>query len=270
MQIHEFYKRLEGFQRELEEHQRLWGASLDRVIPDYPIKNTEELGKQSRSLSRRLGALRPYIEQFDRDWLMGQQASGQVWDALNSAVGLTDVASVKATSLRGVIQKLDQILGRLETLDQYKEILGNPNDAAINGVNAENAIASYLDCLHPFIANGCAQLYRDRHYSQSVAEASKAVFQYLRNKTGLTGDGGSLAQQAFSIGKPKLAFSDLADQTKKDEQVGFMEMLAGFGKGVRNPLAHTHGKQEDPQKAFEYLVLASLFCRRIDEATLQI
>lgn len=46
-----------------------------------------------------------------------------------------------------------------------------------------------------------------------------------------------------------------------------MEMLAAFAKGVRNPLAHTHAKSEEAQKAFEYLVVASLFCRRIDDAT---
>jgi hypothetical protein len=44
-------------------------------------------------------------------------------------------------------------------------------------------------------------------------------------------------------------------------------MLAAVAKGVRNPLAHTHGKLEEQQKAFEYLCLASLFCRRIDDAT---
>ena len=45
-----------------------------------------------------------------------------------------------------------------------------------------------------------------------------------------------------------------------------MEMLCAFAKGVRNPLAHTHGRSEEAQKAFEYLVMASLFCRRIDDA----
>jgi len=43
-------------------------------------------------------------------------------------------------------------------------------------------------------------------------------------------------------------------------------MLKGYIKGVRNPLAHTHGKQEEMNKAFEFLVMASLFCRRIDDS----
>jgi len=48
-----------------------------------------------------------------------------------------------------------------------------------------------------------------------------------------------------------------------------MEMLKGFYKGCRSPLAHTYGKKEDAQRAFEYMVMASLFCRRIDGAKLK-
>ena len=125
----------------------------------------------------------------------------------------------------------------------------------------------YLQNLHPFIAEGCSQLFLDGHFPQAVEEAAKAVFQYLRNKTSLTTNGSSLAETAFSLKKPILAFSDLSDQTKKDEQLGFMEILKGFAKGVRNPLTHTHGKKEKEQKAFEYLVMASLLCRRIDDAS---
>jgi uncharacterized protein (TIGR02391 family) len=126
---------------------------------------------------------------------------------------------------------------------------------------------AYLSYVHPFIETGCAQLYQDGHYTQAIEEAVKAVFQYVRNATGLTTDGSSLVQTAFSVKNPILAFSDLADQTKQNEQIGFMEMLCAFLKGVRHPLAHTHGKQEEAQKAFEYLVMASLFCRRIDDAS---
>jgi uncharacterized protein (TIGR02391 family) len=125
---------------------------------------------------------------------------------------------------------------------------------------------SYLEHLHPYIAKGCSRLFVDEHYAQAVEESAKAVFQYLREITGLTLDGAALAQQALSVKSPILAFSDLADETKRNEQVGFMEMLAAFAKGVRNPLAHTHGKLEEQQKAFEYLCLASLF-RRINDAT---
>jgi Protein of unknown function (Hypoth_ymh) len=52
-----------------------------------------------------------------------------------------------------------------------------------------------------------------------------------------------------------------------EELKDFMMMLQGFVKRVRNVLAHTHGKQEEARKAYKYLFMASLFCRRIDETT---
>ncbi|PPJ64360.1 hypothetical protein CUN59_05150 [Cuspidothrix issatschenkoi CHARLIE-1] len=44
-----------------------------------------------------------------------------------------------------------------------------------------------------------------------------------------------------------------------------MTLLQGFSRGVRNVLAHNIVEDEDPQKAFEYLAMASLFCRRIND-----
>jgi uncharacterized protein (TIGR02391 family) len=103
--------------------------------------------------------------------------------------------------------------------------------------------------------------------TQAIEEAAKAVLEYLRGKTGLKLDGVSLAEHVFSANKPLLAFGDLSDENTKNEQIGFMEMLKGLAKGVRNPFAHTHGRKEEFQTAFEYLVLTSLLCRKIDQAS---
>jgi hypothetical protein len=46
-----------------------------------------------------------------------------------------------------------------------------------------------------------------------------------------------------------------------------MMMLQAFVKGVRNVIVHINGKQEEARKAYEYLFIAYLFCRRIDETT---
>lgn len=119
---------------------------------------------------------------------------------------------------------------------------------------------AYLNHLHPYIALGCAKLFVDGHYAQAVEESAKAVFQYLREATQLLPDGLSPCNPGIQYQEPHARFlSDLSDETKKNEQVGFMEMLSAFAKGVRNPLAHTHSKLKEAQKAFEYLALASLF-----------
>lgn len=266
MRVAELLAALDEFRSKLIEHKELWGKSLNSAIPDFPVKNQKELEEQSGWLTRRLGALRPYIERFDSEWLMVHPATRVRWDALDSAASLSSVAQIKGSSLRAVIDKLNTIAGRLEALDPNDIVPADTTAPLRSGLAPDRLMLSYLEHLHSYIAKGCSRLFVDGHYAQAVEESAKAVFQYLREITGLTLDGAALAQQAFSVKNPVLAFSDLADDTKRNEQIGFMEMLAAFAKGVRNPLAHTHGKLEEQQKAFEYLCLASLFCRRIDDA----
>lgn len=257
---------LDEFRTKLIEHKDLWVRSLSQPIPGYPVRNREELEAQTHWLTRRLGALRSYILRFDNEWVMTHPATGVRWDALDASVSLNQVAQAKGPSLLSTIEKLNAIAGTLETLDQDDVIPADQTRPLRSGLPADRIMLSYLGHLHPYIAKGCAQLFANGHYTQAVEESAKAVFQYLRSVTGLTSDGAQLAQTAFSPKAPILAFSDLSDDTMRNEQVGFMEMLAAFAKGVRNPLAHTHGKLEESQKAFEYLALASLFCRRIDDA----
>jgi uncharacterized protein (TIGR02391 family) len=249
------------------EHRELWSKSLNNITPDFPVRNQKDLEEQSQLLTRRLGTLRPYIDRFDSEWTMHHPATGAVWDALDAASGLSSVSQIKGPSLRSVIEKLNIIAGMLEGLDQNDLVPRDRNVPMRAGMGPDRLMLAYMAHLHPYIAKGCSKLFVDEHYAQAIEESAKAVFQYLREVTSLTLDGSTLAQQAFSLKKPILAFSDLADETKKNEQLGFMEMLSAYAKGVRNPLAHTHGKQEEQQKAFEYLCLASLFCRRIDDAT---
>ena len=266
MRVSALLAALDEFRTKLIEHKELWERSLSQPIPDYPVRNREELEAQSHWLTRRLGALRSYIERFDNQWLMVHPATGVRWDALDASVSLNQVAQAKGPALRRTNEKLNTIASCLETLDQDDEIPADPSKPLKSGLPADRVMLAYLQHLHPYIAKGCSQLFIDGHYAQAVEESAKAVFQYLRVITGLTIDGSALAQTAFSVKAPMLAFSDLADETKRNEQVGFMEMLSAFAKGVRNPLAHTHAKLEEAQNAFEYLALASLFCRRIDDA----
>ena len=267
MRVSELLTALDEFRQKLIEHRELWGNSLSQPIPGYAVRNQDQLEEQSHWLTRRLGALRSYIERFDDEWLMVHPATGVRWDALDASVSLNQVAQAKGPAIRSTIEKLNTIAGKLETLDQDDEIPADRDVPLKSGLSPDRVMVAYLNHLHPYIANGCAKLFVDGHYTQAVEESAKAVFQYLRKATGLTLDGAPLAMQAFSVKNPMLAFSDLSDETKRNEQVGFMEMLAAFAKGVRNPLAHTQGKLEEAQKAFEYIALASLFCRRIDDAS---
>lgn len=108
-------------------------------------------------------------------------------------------------------------------------------------------------------------MFEDGYYTHVIEESVKAVFEYIRRKTGLKLDGTKLINEVFSTDNPILSFGDLDNESIRNEQVGFMQMLKGLFQGVRHPLAHTQGKKEKMIKAFEYLVMASLFCRRIDD-----
>ena len=274
MKVTDLLQALEEYQKKLIEHKELWGKSLSQPIPDYPVRNIDELQELTKWLNRRLGGLRPFIERFDDSWVMVHPGTGASWNALDTSIGMQAVAQAKGPSIRTCIDKVDQIIGKLQIMDPEDDIPEDQSRPIKPGVDVNYLVLGYLNHLHPFIYNGCSQLFNgcsqlfiDGHYAQAVEEAAKAVFQYIRNVTGLTGDGATLAQNAFSVKSPILAFSDLSDENKKNEQVGFMEMLKGLAKGVRNPLAHTHGNKEEAQKAFEYLIFASLLCRRIDDAS---
>lgn len=266
MRARELLQEIEEFQLGLARHQEIWGNSLDRPIPQYPVRNTSTLVSQSRQLSRDLGRLRPYLQRFRESWVMHHPATGAQWDALEAATGSNQIAQIKGPSLRTVLDALDQIIGELQGLDPDEEIPKDPSRPTRAGGTPERIAMGYVPHLHPFIHGACAGLLEDGHFSQAIEESVKAVLQYLRNATGLTTDGADLVNQAFSLKNPFLALGSLSDETTRNEQIGLMDMIKGFVKGVRHPLAHSQGHQEGFQRAFEYIVFASILCRRVDDA----
>jgi uncharacterized protein (TIGR02391 family) len=173
--------------------------------------------------------------------------------------------------ISNTISELNKVIALLVSMNPEQEIVLN----TVNKVGDNKY--SYLNHLHPEIQKYCVQLFLDSHYSQSIEAAVKTVNRYIKKKVGsslahihkLDGDG--LYTEVFSSSKPVLSFSGLSSIDKNEnltlynEQQGFMTLLQGFSRGVRNVLAHNIVEDENPQKAFEYLVMASLFCRRIDD-----
>ena len=78
-------------------------------------------------------------------------------------------------------------------------------------------------------------------------------------------DGGALMQKVFSPNAPILWFNGLADQSEKDEQLGFIMMFSGAVAGLRNPRAHKLIK-DDPERALEFIAFASLLAKLLDGA----
>lgn len=120
--------------------------------------------------------------------------------------------------------------------------------------------------LHPAISNHALPQYKDGHLRDAVLNSITAVFDLIRQKTGLSEDGNKLIGKAFSLEKPYLILSEIESESGKSDQQGFMQIFMGLYQGVRNPKAHSLDHDLNPIKAAQYLVLASLLARRIEEA----
>ena len=105
-------------------------------------------------------------------------------------------------------------------------------------------------------------LFLDGHYASAVFEAYKCLNNFVKVASGATNlDGAKLMNHVFSLQDPILLLNDLSSVSKRDEQIGYMQILAGVMIGVRNPRAHEHGVRDDPRSALELLGLANHLMR---------
>ena len=141
-----------------------------------------------------------------------------------------------------------------------------------------NTVFNLLE-LHWVIKNASEKLFKDKHYAQAIFEAYKALINYVKKKSGKTDlDGEELMGTVFGIKydketfniskKPILQLNELLTREDLDEQKGFMFLFMGSVTGIRNPKAHGIIEEKDPFKTLEYLSLASLLAKRVDEAKL--
>jgi uncharacterized protein (TIGR02391 family) len=135
------------------------------------------------------------------------------------------------------------------------------------GAESSHVLRAYenLD-LHAGIAAAASQLYRDGHYANAIEDAVKALNGLVRQRSGKDDlDGTTLMEHVFNPNKPILRFNDLADQSDRDEQKGFMMMFSGAVAGLRNPRAHRLIK-DDPERALEFIAYISLLAKLVDGA----
>ena len=153
-----------------------------------------------------------------------------------------------------------QIVSNLETaIKLLEEKLADDGENPVG-----RALRAYegLD-LHPEIARAAGELYRDGHYANGIEDAVKALNQLVRLRSGEEIDGTKLMERVFSPNNPVLRFNDLADDSDKDEQRGFMMMFSGAVAGLRNPRAHKL-IQDDPERALEFIAFVSLLAKLLD------
>jgi uncharacterized protein (TIGR02391 family) len=122
--------------------------------------------------------------------------------------------------------------------------------------------------VHPEIRAASQTLFMDGHFPSATLEAFKMVNILVKKKSGRSDlDGHSLMSTVFSENAPILKWTRLVSDSDKSEQRGFMMLFMGAMAGIRNPGAHDIVDLKDPIKALQYLALADMLARRVDEST---
>ena len=157
----------------------------------------------------------------------------------------------------GIPHTIKILEGLIEWLCEKRADLGlSPNRKIdINGTD-----------LHQRIADVCKDLYQDGHYADAVFNASQALVNYVKERSGnFELDGASLMRTVFSKNSPSLAFNELRDQSDLDEQEGMMHLFEGAVLALRNPRGHSF-RYDTPEKALEYISFLSMLAKRLTDA----
>jgi len=113
------------------------------------------------------------------------------------------------------------------------------------------------------------KLFKDGHHARSVEEAFKYIDNFVKKKAGLSSSkltGASLMQEVFSLNNPKLKLNEGVSDSERNEQNGYMQLLAGCMTGIRNPRAHESDWEDTEKRALQLLGLANHLIERVSMA----
>ena len=125
----------------------------------------------------------------------------------------------------------------------------------------------YNRAIHSEVTKYCIKDYLRKDYYDAVFEAAKGLAQRLREISGLSTDGGTLFQTAFSRKDPYVFFNSLQTDSEISEYIGVRELLESVFHLVRNPAAHTPkvNWHIEESKALDILTLISFAHKYLDE-----
>lgn len=125
---------------------------------------------------------------------------------------------------------------------------------------------------HPRIKGVAFELFEDGYYKEAIQNALVEVIDQVKIKSkhpqrnGRELDGDDLMNLVFGCDTqtPKIRFNGLMSSLDRAEQRGIMFLFKGI-VGIRDKKAHLNFIQNDPLQAIEYLSLASLLLRLLDD-----
>lgn len=170
-----------------------------------------------------------------------------LFEGTNKALLLAGMQVTKEGKLVEVVQA--------KTLDEV--------DRRVNSLKRE----LYNRSIHSEVQKYCIEDYLRKDYYDAVFEAAKGLAERIRQITGLTTDGGTLFQTAFSKNDPYIFFNGLQTDSEKSEFTGLKELLEAIFHLVRNPAAHTPkvNWKVDEAKALDVLTLISFAHKYLDQ-----
>jgi hypothetical protein len=116
---------------------------------------------------------------------------------------------------------------KMRGVQVVEDELSNPRSKTVSIKAAQDANSSLDSLLHTVIREHAYPQYLDGHWRDAVLNAFIAVFDLIRNRTGLDLDGDALVTRAFSIQRPMLMLSDLRTESGRNDQAGFFANLSG-------------------------------------------
>lgn len=121
---------------------------------------------------------------------------------------------------------------------------------------------------HNKIFEYCKAELLAENYFHSVFEAVKSIADIIRQKTGLSQDGGELIDIAFSIKNPIIKINNLSNETEQSEQKGFANLIKGVFGMFRNTTAHSPKIiwEINEKDALDIMSTISLIHRRLEKA----
>jgi len=245
-----------------------------------------KLLKLLREQMDKIGGPKPFMPR-DSDFKIWEDTTSKVVQELfgNDYHNLfnSQIGKAKGTISRSVSNEYPRIMGfksYINELKNLKKLLERfiqererlENESAIH-IGKNFGLADYD--LHILIKNVAIEKFEDRYYADAVESAFKEVIKrvkdYVNPKINDPNsrilDGDPLMNRAFGCDgqlEPIIKFNNLQSIEEKDEQRGLMFLFKGI-VGIRNRKAHENITLDDPYRAMEYLALASLLMRLLDE-----
>jgi uncharacterized protein (TIGR02391 family) len=128
--------------------------------------------------------------------------------------------------------------------------------------------------LHSRVKSVSEGLFTDTYYKEAIQASLVEVINRVKEVAGYPNDndnrnldGDKLMNRVFGCdgnNEPLIKLNELKDSIDKAEQRGFMNLFKGI-VGVRDKKAHLNFIQDNPYMTMEYLTLASLLMRLLDE-----